>query len=486
MSESNKQAVRSVAVTVSAQAIKFIIGLGATMILARSLTPSDYGLVAMVAVFTGLVAIFRDGGLSIATVQRAEVNDAQLSTLFWINAALGFGLALIVVLISPLIGWFYNNDSLICVALALAISFFFSGLSAQPQALLQRQMRFKAIAFIEIASLIISAGLGVAAASAGWHYWSLVIMNIASVFINTVLVFFLCRWRPSPPSRANGIRSMLKFGGELTAMKFLDSCSSSLDSLSIGRLFNAEMVGLYSRAQTLMLLPVSQFMPPLLSVLLPVMSRLFDSNKNMNRVFIDILQLAVFASSIITVCLFVGSDWLVGIMFGSQWMESSVLLRLLCGTGFFIPLSTLCVASLIALGKGNTLIKWSLVKSAATVFAILAGAAWGARGVSLSLSISAIFFLLPILNQITAKSGLGSLSEIWRATGLGVAVCTFTCAAMLFVRTQVEIENPLIGLAALFLASTAFHIFIMWALPSSRQVLLRMLTAISISRTSAR
>jgi O-antigen/teichoic acid export membrane protein len=482
MSESKKQAVRSVGVTLSAQGIKFIIGLGVTMVLARLLTPSDYGLVAMVAVFTGLIAIFRDGGLSIASVQRTEINDAQLSTLFWINAALGIGLALLGILLSPLVAWFYNNQSLLWVASTLSIPFIFSGLAAQPQAILQRQMRFKAIAFAEIASLIISASVGIAAAFAGWGYWALVTMSVISVIINTSLVCFLCRWQPSRPSISAGVGSILKFGSQLTVVKFIDSTAPSLDNLLIGKYFTAEMVGLYTRAQSLMLLPLAQVMPPLLSVFLPVMSRLKENSENFKQVFLDILKITAFISSFITVFLVIGSDWIVIIILGSQWVEASFLLSLLAGPALFLPLSTLCVASLTAVGKGATLMQWSLVKNFISIFAILAGVAWGAKGVALSLSISSLFLLLPILNLITSKSGLGSLSDVWKATGTGIGICALTCVVMFFLRTRIEIENPIFGLAGLFVGSTALHILTAYALPSSRQALIRIISIISISR----
>ena len=120
MSDFNKQVVRSLTVTICAQALKFFIGLGVTMVMARLLTPKDYGLVGMVGVVTGFVAVFRDGGLSVATVQRAEITEAQLSTLFWINTALGFATALVVMLLSPFVAWFYNDSALVWIVVALA------------------------------------------------------------------------------------------------------------------------------------------------------------------------------------------------------------------------------------------------------------------------------------------------------------------------------------------------------------------------------
>lgn len=472
------------AVTLGAQAIKFFIGLGVTMVLGRLLTPKDYGLVAMVGVITGFISVFKDGGLSTVTVQRASITEAQISTLFWINVALGTGTALLVASLSPFVSWFYNDKSLTWIVVALAVPFILSGLTAQHQALLQREMRFKAIAFIEIASLIISASVGIVTAANGLGSWALVIMSIASAAANTAFVFFICRWRPSRPVRGIGLRSMIKFGGELTVNKFFDSLACSMDSLLLGKFFTADMVGLYTRAQSLMLLPLSQIMPALLSVSLPVMSRLAERSETLKGVFLDLLQLTVFTSSFITVFLVVGADWLIGIFLGPRWMEVSDVLRLLAGPCLFIPLSTLCVASLTARGRGTALMRWSFQKNIITIFAMFAGIAWGAKGVAAALSIASVCILMPILYNITSQSGLASLKEIWGVIGPGVGVCIFACGFFFFIRHQLELENPLIGLLVLSLINGIFHVLIMGTLPSSRRALARTISVISSSRTA--
>lgn len=482
MSDLEKKAVRSIAVTLSAQAAKFAIGLVVTVILARLLTPEEYGLVAMVTVFTGFLAIFRDGGLSIVTVQRANITEAQISTLYWINVALGMAMAVIVVLMSPLVGWFYNDESLVWITVALAVPFILTGVSAQHQALMQREMRFKAIAFIEIASLIISASAGVFAAAFGWGYWALVTMSIISVVVNTVLLYCFCSWRPGRPSRGIGVRSMLKFGGELTAVKLFDGIASSLDSLLIGRVFSAEMVGYYTRAQNLMLLPLSQVMPPLLSVALPVMSRLAKNSENLKRLFLDALQFTAIVSSFVTIFLVVGADWLVRVLLGSQWLEASEILRLLAGPALFIPLSTVCVASLTALGSGSILVGWSLVKNVIIIIAILTGVAWGGKGVALALSIASIFVLMPILYTITAKTGLASFGEIWGACGVGIGSCFFECVLLFLMKDRFVTQNALMSLLILFFIGGFCHLLIVCAFPRSRGALVRSLNVALASR----
>ena len=473
-----RQAVRSVAVTLGAQAVKFALGLVVTMILARLLTPKDYGVVAMVSVITAFVGVFRDGGLSIATVQRAEISDAQLSTLFWINAALGGASAMLLAILSPLVGWLYDDQALVLMVVALAVPFLLGGFTVQLQALLQRQMRFKAIAFIEITTLIVSAAIGILAAAAGWGSWALVTMAIAVAVVNAGQVFLFCRWRPSRPVRGAGVRSMLKFGGELTASRLFDSLACSTDALLLGKMYGPDVLGLYSRAQTLMLQPLAQLMPPLVTVALPVMSRLAETPATLRRVFLDLLQLTAFASSFIAVVIVVGSDWIVGVFLGPRWKEASDILRLLAGPALFLPISTLCLVGITARGEGSTLMRWSLQRNAITLFAIVAGAAWGAKGVAASLSIASVFVLMPFLSSITAKAGLALQSDIWTAIGPGIGVCVVGCGMLYPIKVQLARTSPLTTLFELVVLSGALHLAIMAALPSSRMAIARILRAV--------
>src|SRR5438105_2021958 len=165
--------ISSGAVTVSAQGGKFFLSLVSTMILARLLTPRDFGLVAMVTTITGFLRVFKDAGLSIATVQRERITHAQVSNLFWINLTVSALCTLVMAASAPLVARFYQNERLISVTLLLAITFLISGSTVQHQALLKRQMRFKALALIELGSMTVGVLVGVVMALSGYRYWSL-------------------------------------------------------------------------------------------------------------------------------------------------------------------------------------------------------------------------------------------------------------------------------------------------------------------------
>src|SRR6266487_5575050 len=161
LADLKRRTISSGFVTISAQAAKFLLTLGSTMILARLLTPRDFGLVAMVTTVVGFLRVFKDAGLSIATVQRERITHAQVSNLFWVNVAVSALGSLIVAVSAPVIAWFYRDSRLISITLLLSITFIISGATVQHRALLNRQMRFKALALIEVGSMAVGVLVGV-------------------------------------------------------------------------------------------------------------------------------------------------------------------------------------------------------------------------------------------------------------------------------------------------------------------------------------
>src|SRR6185437_16195850 len=166
-------------VTMVSHGCKFAVSIVATAILARLLTPYDYGLIGMVAVATNFVSMFKDMGLSLATVQRPQISNDQISTLFWINIVLSVGICLIMVAISPAVGWFYGEPRVTKIAAVTAIGFIFGGLSVQHEALLKRQMRFFSLSIITFLAILMGYIVGILLASSGFGYWSLVFSQIA-------------------------------------------------------------------------------------------------------------------------------------------------------------------------------------------------------------------------------------------------------------------------------------------------------------------
>src|SRR4029453_6193239 len=229
--------ISSGAVTVSAQGAKFLLNLVSTMILARLLNPGDFGLVAMVTTVTGFLRVFKDAGLSIATVQREKITHAQVSNLFWINIAVSAVSTLVVAASAPIIARFYHNPNLISITLLLSTTFLISGTTVQHQALLKRQMRFKALALIEVGSMVIGVLVGATMALRGYRYWALVGSSLSTEIASLMLTWSVSRWRPQLPARRSGIAPLLSFGAHRTASELILSLARGSDNLLIGRFY---------------------------------------------------------------------------------------------------------------------------------------------------------------------------------------------------------------------------------------------------------
>ena len=209
-----------------------------------------------------------------STVQIAETSHRQVSTLFWINVAFGAAVMLLTAACSPLIAWFYGEPRLIRITLALAVSFLFAGLTVQHQALLRRQMRFATLAAVEVTAVLVGAGIAIVSTFFGVKYWALVVMYLGIAATTMVGVWLSCRWRPGPPVRGSGVRSMLAFGGNLTAVNLLGYVARNMDKVFIGKVWGAGVLGLYGKAYEMLLLPIQQINTPVTSVAIPTLSRL--------------------------------------------------------------------------------------------------------------------------------------------------------------------------------------------------------------------
>ena len=185
---------------VSAQGAKFVVQTATTMVLARLLSPEDFGLQGMVVVVTGFLGLFRDAGLGMATIQRLEVTHEQTSTLFWINVAVGAILTTLCVALAPLVVRFYHEPRLYWVAVVSGLAFLFNGLAAQHSALLQRAMRFVTQAKIDVLSLAVGSAVGVVMALLGCRYWSLVGMAVTGALVVMRLVMVSRSVGPRSPS----------------------------------------------------------------------------------------------------------------------------------------------------------------------------------------------------------------------------------------------------------------------------------------------
>src|SRR5437773_4050288 len=257
------RAISSAFVTIAAQGAQVVLQLASIMVLARMLTPKDFGLFAMVTTVLGFLRVFKDARLSTATVQREGITHAQVSNLFWINVAMSGAASLILAAGAPIIAWFYREPRLVPITLVLSSTFLLSGLAVQHTALLNRQMRFQAIAIIQVGSMLIGIAVGISMAWLNYSYWALVGGNLATVAATLVLTWLAIPCRPQVPARRSGVWPLVSFGANLATGDFICSFARGADGLLVGRFYGPDSVGLYTRAGALLSRPMEQFLYPI-------------------------------------------------------------------------------------------------------------------------------------------------------------------------------------------------------------------------------
>jgi PST family polysaccharide transporter len=390
-----RAAVRGGTVTLIAQAGKLVLTTGATMILARLLTPADFGLVAMVAVIAGFVSMFKDMGLSMATIQREEISHPQVSTLFWVNVALSFAILIVLSALSPLVAWFYDEPRLVGITIALSGVFFLGGLTVQHQALLRRQMRFVALAAIEVTALLVGIVCAVGLALAGAGYWALVLQQVAVALATVAGVWVLCGWRPGRPRRGTGVRPMLAFGGNLTGFSVLNYVARNTDKLLIGWRYGPGATGLYAKAYQLLLLPIRQINAPISAVAIPTLSRLQAEPERYRSYYCNAMTLLAYITTPLIVVMFVLADEIITLLLGDQWIGAARIFRVLAAAAVGQPISNANGWIFISLGQTRRMLRWGMIAAPLFVIAFVIGLRWGAFGVATGYAACAVLLRFP-------------------------------------------------------------------------------------------
>jgi O-antigen/teichoic acid export membrane protein len=409
-----KASVRGAAVTGVSQIVSFVVHTATTMVMARLLTPEDYGLVGMVTVLVGFLTIFKDAGLSTATVQKEHLTHEQVSTLFWINAGLGLALALLLSCASSLIASFYREPRLTLICIAISANFFVGSLSIQHRALQRRQLRFQALAVIHIGSMVSSVAVGITMAWLGFGYWALVAMTSVSTLCSNIATWVCLPWRPSLPRRGTGIRSMLGFGGYVAGFDFVNSFVSSLPRILIGRFAGAVELGIYHKAVTLLWLPIHQINGPIRQVVVPALSRLQSSREQLRNYYLQVYELSVAATVPVVTLAIVFAEEIILVVLGEKWIMTVSIFRYFGVAGLFIALSNPTGIFLVATGRTKRYFILGCIEFPLTLIACITGLHWGAKGVAMGIALLRSVDCIPFLYLIFRGTEV-SLRDIWKA-----------------------------------------------------------------------
>ncbi len=463
--------VHSGAFAMGAEGFEFVLRLGSIVVLAQLLGPEQFGLIAMVTAITAVAERFKDLGLSVATIQRKEITHDQLSTLFWVNTGTGFGIALLIAALAVPIARFYDEPRLVAICMVLGSTFIFGGITIQHQALQRRLMRFGQLALVQIGASAASVAIAVAVALMDYGYWALVAREVSRSALVLLGTWICIPWVPGRPSRNADVKSMLIFGGDVTAFNLIWSfVTFNLDQILIGKLFGATPLGLYRQGINLVLAPISHLSFPVNAVAESTLSRLHDSADRYRRYYLRFLGALASVTMPLALFLAVFAEEVVLVALGARWIAATDYLRILAIAAVVRPVAFTVGFVMVTCGKSRRYLWWGLLQSAGLAAFLTVGTHWGPKGVAYAHVASGYLLLVPLL--CWGFMGTPITIRHFASTIQRPLVATLVMATVLYVVKRAGVvEGPLHSLALGSALALPLYLGAWFLLPGGRDAL---------------
>jgi O-antigen/teichoic acid export membrane protein len=411
-----RRALRGGFVSVAIQYGNGALQIVAAIVLARLLTPQDFGLVAIVTVLTSFAPLLVDFGLGDATVQRSKITRGQVNSLFWLSSGIGLAVTVVVAACSPLIAWIYGEPRLEPIALCSAITFVLGGMSNQHLALLRRSMQFGRIANIQILSSLAGIALAVIAANYGFGYWALVLRPIVNGFCVAVGAWFVCRWRPGFPAFDSDVKPMVRFGLHVVSFSVIYNMAKSVDRIALGLVYRPDQVGYYQNATALYENSIFSALIQLHIVASAALSKLQSNVDALRQKYEAALSTLAFFVMPAAAILSVVAEDLTVILLGEKWRMAGLLLSIIALRGIFQVVEGSQGWLHLSVGRADRWRNWGIVSAVVQVVAVLAGLPFGAEGVAVAVVVASLLLALPSIIYAGRPIGIGA-SLVVRAVG---------------------------------------------------------------------
>ena len=373
------------------------------LILARLLTPRDYGLVGMVLVFSSIALVFQDLALGAGLVQRQEISEKDRSTVFWTSAAVGVVLSAVGFVISAPLAALYREPAVQPLFAVLSVSFLIGALGTTQAALLRREMNFRGLELRVIAGTLASAAVGITAAVRGFGPWAIIGQQLTYAAVSTALLWVFSPWRPKLVYSLASLRDLGGFGINLLGTRLLFALRRNSDNLLVGRFLGSAALGAYTVAFNIMLIPLSRLVFPLQEVLYPALSRMQDDPQRVAAVWLRVTRLVAAVSVPALLGMAVVAPDFVPVVLGDRWRAAVPVIQILTWVGILQSLASLNSQILPALDRATTLLKYTIVSFLFSLVGFAVGLHWGIIGVATGYALAATLFI-PLYTWVTARA----------------------------------------------------------------------------------
>lgn len=451
------------------QAISLALKLLALVVLARLLSPSDFGIAAMVTVITGVLDIFNSSGISSATIQAANVTHAQISRMFWINVLVSSALAAVCVFSAPIQASFYHEPRLIPVAVGLGLGFVIAGFALPHAAILQRNLRFVTLTTIESGSALASTLLQIYAAATGWGYMSFVVGALSYNLLWALAAAAATRFIPDPPWKRAEVGSMLRFGSVVTLNTLIVYIGYNIEKVLLGRTWGADALGQYGRAYSLTNMPAASLNAAFVGVSLSALSRLQHDLERLKSYFLTGYGLLMSITAPLTLLCWIYAEDIVAVALGPKWAASAEVFRLLSPTvltlGIINPLSPL----MLARGQQRRSLALACIIAPLVLIAVVIGLPYGPTGVATAYSTAMILWCAPHVILVLRGTNISPLDLVRAVMKPAMASIPAGIAAWAALRF-VPLHNSLLQITLGVLVMGAVYCYVLLIVLKERQL----------------
>lgn len=392
----------------SVQIVNFLLGL----LLARLLTPTDFGTIGMIGIFMAVSQTFIDSGFSNALIRKQDVSDEDYSTAFYFNIAVGLVCYILLFCFSGLIASFFKTPILKDIVKVYAIVLFINSLTSAQYAKLNQEMNFKLQARISFISSLLSGALGVLLAYLGFGVWALVWQAIASASIRAVLLWIFSHWRPLLVFSTQSFRYLFSYGSKLLASGLLHTIYSNFSSLAIGRYYTSEDLGYYSRGNQFAALPSSSVTSILQKVTFPLFAKIQDDDSRLIAVYRKYISMTSMVIFFLMTLLAALAKPLVIFLLTDKWIDAALFLQIFCFALMFDHICQLNLNLLQVKGRSDLFLRLEIIKKSISLTMLIIAIPMGVKAICIS-SVIYTQIAVYINTYYTGKLfGLGYLAQL--------------------------------------------------------------------------
>jgi PST family polysaccharide transporter len=433
-----------------------MLSFGTAVVMARLLGPEAYGLQAVVVTVTGLFMVLNDVGLSLATIQKSELTAEETNSVFWLQLGISVGVSLAVAAAAPVVGWAFEDPRLVFMTLALAPTFTVIGLYVQHQALLRRAMRYSYIAVTEVLAVGVASVSAVTAAALGAGYWALVIQSAMQFVVLLPACWLGSGWRVGRPHIGPSVRAHINYSKHFLGYKIVEYASKSLDRALLGHFFGIVPLGLYTRANSILTIPMSQIATPLTNVMLPALSRLQSEPERYRGLFLRAVNGVSWACLPASGLLIAApADW-VRVLLGEQWLDAADIFLYSSLGAALMPLSATCAWIFLTTGRTDRMLQFGVVDAVCLTAIVAVAATIGPEEVALARSLWAVLSFvggLAFAVRTTALAARHVAKEMASPLLAAAAITTLSLVPWSQVSDRVAVRLVLLTISAALISS---------------------------------